>query len=382
MALMRAVCRAITALLALGLVGALLTPQGRAVAPGRPGKIAFRSDRTGYADIYRMNADGSGEIDLTNQHNWNDQAAWSPDGKQIVFTSERDDLARMRGQVYVMNADGSGQRNISRSPYSDSVPDWSPDGGKIAFRRDLPSATHIWTMNPDGSDQHDLTPADSNDISPSWSPDGTRIAYSGLHHDIWVMNADGTNPTDITNDGMGNFEPSWGGARGDQIVFTSTRDGHPDLWIMSDTGAGKHRLTAYPSLESSWAPDGSKIVFNGAPGGNLANSDIYAINPDGSAQQDLTASDASANYEPSWQPVPAGPGSGGSPGASPPHCVVPRLRGLTLARARRALIRAHCRLGRVRHRQRHHRGPPVVRAQSVSPGSRLAPRSQVSVLVA
>src|SRR5260370_11665995 len=101
-----------------------------AVPRGTPGEIAFRSDKTGFPNIYLTNADGTGVVDLTKQKNWNDQAAWSPDGTKIVFTSQRDG----RNQTYVMNADGSNQHNISNSPTNDEVPDWSPASAQIAFR--------------------------------------------------------------------------------------------------------------------------------------------------------------------------------------------------------------------------------------------------------
>jgi TolB protein len=55
--------------------------------------------------------------------------AWSPDGKQIAFTSNRDG----NYEIYLMNADGSGQRNFTRHKSQDNFAAWSPDGKRIAF---------------------------------------------------------------------------------------------------------------------------------------------------------------------------------------------------------------------------------------------------------
>ena len=345
-----------------------------------------------------MNADGSDVVDLTNQNNWNDQASWSPDGKQIVFTSQRDG----RNQIYVMNADGSNQHNISNSQYDDEVPDWSPDGTRIAFRRDIPASggavdNQIWVMNIDGSNQHNVSGADTTDISPSWSPDGAKIAYSG-NGDIWTMNPDGSDKTDLTNDPRVNYEPSWGGPDGHEIAFTSTRTGGPTIWVIHDDGTGLKQLTTMTGLESSWAPDGSAIVYTGSLDNNSQHYDIWEMKPDGSDQTDLTPNDPALNAEPSWQPVTTAtstppttgtsttptPGTGPVPHGGNVQCRVPRLRGLTVKRTRRLLAADHCRLGRVsgagrKRRQRHHR--LVVVGQSPAPGTTGQAGARVSITV-
>ena len=74
-----------------------------------------------------MNADGSGQRNLTRHPGHDSAPAWSPDGRKIAFTTKRDG----NFEVYVMNADGSGQQNLTRNPAPDRAPVWSP-GRKVA----------------------------------------------------------------------------------------------------------------------------------------------------------------------------------------------------------------------------------------------------------
>src|SRR4026208_846628 len=86
--------------------------------PGSNGKIAFVSDRDGNQEIYSMNADGSGQVNLTKNPASDFDPSWSPDGTKIAFTSDRDN----GWEIYVMNSDGSGVTRITNNP----ALDWTP----------------------------------------------------------------------------------------------------------------------------------------------------------------------------------------------------------------------------------------------------------------
>ena len=138
--------------------------------PGSPSSPT----RDGNYEIYVMNADGSGQTRLTNNPADDDYPAWSPDGTKIAFTSDRDG----NDEIYVMNADGSGQTRLTNNPADDQYPAWSPDGKKIAFDSDRDGNYEIYVMNADGSGQTQLTNNPANDKYPAWSPDGKKIAFT------------------------------------------------------------------------------------------------------------------------------------------------------------------------------------------------------------
>ena len=86
-------------------------------------------------------------------------AGWSPDGKQILFYTNRDS----NWEIYLMNTDGSAQTNLSSNPASDTSPTFSPDGKLIAFRSNRDGHWQLYVMNRDGSAQRNISNGDAND---------------------------------------------------------------------------------------------------------------------------------------------------------------------------------------------------------------------------
>jgi Tol biopolymer transport system component len=245
------------------------------------GRIAFESTRDGNREIYAMNADGTGQVNLTNNPAYDANPSWSPDGSKIAFVSDRDG----NREIYAMNADGTGQVNLTNNPaddwrvgaINDWAPAWSPDGSRILFATDRDGNEEIYVMNADGSGQTNLTNRADDDWRPGWSPDGSKIVWmtqpSPGDWEIHVMNADGTGQVNLTNTpGALDGAPAWS-PDGSRIAFGSSRDVPigllGEVYVMDADGTNAVRVTNSPSdeISTAWSPDGSWIVFySRAPG--------------------------------------------------------------------------------------------------------------------
>ncbi len=166
-------------------MGACLTSEElrlrNALAAHHKPQIAFFSARDGNSEIYVMDADGKNQRRLTNHPAIDFSPSWSPDGKQIAFSSYRNGG---NIQIFVMDSDGQHPIRLSDGA-NDKNPAWSPDGQKIAFSSSLVFAGfdaqegdyEIYLMDTDGSNRRKLTDNVVQDTHPSWSPDGRLIAY-------------------------------------------------------------------------------------------------------------------------------------------------------------------------------------------------------------
>jgi Tol biopolymer transport system component len=227
-------------------------------------RIAFGSTRTGYMELYVMNADGSGVDQITHLRGFINGIGWSPDGTEIAFASSAAGLTGPLGvlhspsDIYIARADGTGARRLTFDGGGNSQPVWSPDGRRILFTSDLGGPYQVWAMSSDGSGQRPLTSVSQNG-SPDWSPDGS------------------------------------------QIVFNSERD-YPGgyagaVYLMAADGSAQRRLVD-GGVRPNWSRDGKWIAFEKGSGEGI---EIYAIHPNGSGLTRLT-SDGANKWDPAWAP--------------------------------------------------------------------------------
>ncbi len=288
----------ISTVIALALVLAVLVvvqtrPEDASAAfPGSNGKIAFHSGLAGNAEVYAMNADGGGLVDLSNNAAAEHSPSWSPDGAKVTFSSSRDG----NYEIYTMNADGSAQTRLTNNGASDGVPSWSPDGMKIAFNSNRSGGWQVYVMNADGSGQTPLTSSGSNGM-PVWSPDGTRIALSSARNanpfEIYVMNADGGGQTPLGT-GPSGEHLDWS-PDGSRIAYEKGGD----IWVMNADGSAQAPLVTGSGDDAGpgWSPDGTQIAFASFRTGNY---EIYLANADGSGQVQVTQN-SSYDLYPKWQ---------------------------------------------------------------------------------
>jgi uncharacterized repeat protein (TIGR01451 family) len=171
-----------------------LSPDGR--------RVAFVSDRgEGDLDIYVAPFDPNGPLGqpvllthLSKDQYW---PVWSPDGTRLAFYSYVGDQA----EIFVINADGSGLRRLTDNPAFDGYPTWSPDGARLAFSSTRTGGYRIHVMNADGSGVGQVS-SQVGSLFPVWSPDGGRILYSADPDldgwlDLMIVDANGLNQTPL-----------------------------------------------------------------------------------------------------------------------------------------------------------------------------------------
>ncbi len=202
-------------------------------------QIAFASDRDGNFEIYKMNADGSDPVRLTTSAPKDAYAPrWSPtDANLIIFVKPHDSSTKL--DIWRMRADGTNLVNLSNratvndgalSPLTSwpSPPAWSPDGTKIVFTSDQNTHLDLLVMNADGSGIVNLntlastttanTPHDEFD--PFWLPNGTEIAFVSNRdgtYQIYKVNLTNGIVTKLTNIGI-NATPGAVRARWTQLL--------------------------------------------------------------------------------------------------------------------------------------------------------------------
>jgi eukaryotic-like serine/threonine-protein kinase len=277
------------------------------IGGGRP-QFAFASDRSGYPAIWLMNIDGSGLQQLTFIEEGACQPSWSPDGSQIVFISPcpRNQETYPASSLFIINADGSDLTPLPTAPGGDFDPAWSPDGTKIAFtslRRNNNPQIFIFVLEtqevypiPD--------PDDRRNYQPAWSPNGKSIAYVGPRNQIWTMDEYGENrylvsrPSDFAN----RF-PSWS-PNGRTIIFTQLAEDMTGIpWLAAvdaDEGAIAHIIARDVHMsEGSYSPDGFWIIYQSRQGGII---DIFIMSQNGVNRQRVTDDDYN-NFDPVWRPM-------------------------------------------------------------------------------
>ncbi|HET7618017.1 MAG TPA: Ig-like domain-containing protein, partial [Vicinamibacterales bacterium] len=160
------------------------------VASSRAGVGKFQlyaAERSNLAQLTRIAADTSTGSD----------PAFSPDGSRIAYVSTRDGNA----EIYVMNADGTGATRVTNDPQADGRPAFAPDGHTIVFHSARTAGRQqIWSVGADGTGLTQLT-RDSINFAPTVSPDGQTIAYVSMrdkNYDIWLMSKDGSNQRAFT----------------------------------------------------------------------------------------------------------------------------------------------------------------------------------------
>lgn len=253
--------------------------------------IAFTSERAGSADLYRIHPDGTGLERLTDHPAYDDQAAFSPDAKRLVFVSTR---AAGTADLWTLDLATHKTKPLTSGPGGDFRPAWSPDGRWIAFSSDrdssLPSAKGRWerlqladiyVIHPDGTGLKRLTPHGNFCGSPKWTPDSQHlIAYCSDAEGTW-SNRNGANfayRNRAKFDGeMSLINVDVATATSQPVAAPPGRKMYPNVLPSGQIayrmitekydgiayGDGTQHGPSGPTLRApSWSPDGKEVVYS------------------------------------------------------------------------------------------------------------------------
>ncbi len=206
------------------------------------------------------------------------QSSFSPDGKQIAFTAQRDG----KDVLYVMNLRGGSPRRIDIGLEYVTSPTWSPDGKQIAVSGSQTGLTDLWIIDLASGKGHRLTNDKYAELQPQWSPDGKSIAFAtdrggdtdfdALRFSLWriaVMHLDNSQIDVLPGQDGLNLNPQWA-PDGKSIAYISDRTGIANVFLYDTDAKQNYQLTnvigtvgAFTEYSPaiSWARQADRMAF-------------------------------------------------------------------------------------------------------------------------
>ena len=211
---------------------------------------------------------------------------FSPDGRSVSFVRL---IHRSNQELFVMPFEGGAPTQLTRDGKQVAGHDWTPDGKSIVFSSDRGGEFRLWRIQPSSAN-----PAKSLQsigiygefpIQLSLARKAPCLAYSVLQQDrnIWRLDLKDKKWARIIASSGQDASPQYS-PPGDRICFRSDRSGEDQLWVSNADGSNPVQVTRGPLWPSvgHWSPDGRSIVFNNARTGeiflaSLANAGAWAV---------------------------------------------------------------------------------------------------------
>ena len=247
-----------------GIDGLAWTPDGR--------EIVFPSDREGGYALWRISVTGGTPERLVVGGNDDFSPPLSPQGNRLAISRQGNRLAYVRSafdtniwRIEIPKRKGGRHppTQLIASTNLEQGPQFSPDGRKIVFESTRSGSYEIWVCDSNGTNLLQLTSFERTTGTPRWSPDGRHIAFDArieTHSDIYVIGAEGGSPRRITTETSDDVVPTWS-RDGHWIYFASNRTGDQQVWKVPAEGGEAVQVTKHGGFAAYEAPDGKFVYY-------------------------------------------------------------------------------------------------------------------------
>jgi tricorn protease len=269
-----------------------------------------------HGELFLMPTTGGKATRLTDSPAYDHGIAWAPDGKKIIFLSDRNG----HEDFYLLESDppdqklGASRRFKKPKQLTDTAAAkvgaiFAPDGKRVGYI----SAGKLWTMNPDGTDQKIIV-NDTQVGDFEWSPDAKWIAFAredgSLGTEVYIIPAGGGVARNVTRYATFNGDLTWS-ARGMKLAFVSMRRQNPRMYVMSlqkpavkgtpasndidweDIHLRVRPVADIPATAGAVSPDGTKVAFRSA---GSSGWDLWVATTNGRSHTRLTTGNLYPQY--------------------------------------------------------------------------------------
>jgi TolB protein len=287
-------------------IGATCANAGEQSSVSNTDQIAFVSIRDGDAHIYVTDAKGE-ERKLTKDGTNNGQPAWSPDGKLIAYTSNREGQPK----IFIMGSDGSKPRRLSKDERIEMAASFSPDGKSIAYfsrSTDTPVVDLRITELETGKSVSVAANGDEKGPNPpKWSSDSSKLIFlakEGRYSDVWVVDSDGKDARPISKEfnKNGKADPEFSPDSRHVTYVADMRGSMHLVTIDLVTSVARDLTPDSKAVNHSprWSPDGKSIAFASTRDDEFnSRGDIFVMKVDGTEVRNLSK-DPHEDYCPQW----------------------------------------------------------------------------------